>query len=386
MTPVQPTTMEGLSQRLSAKMAPLVSDIRRRHQPLYLRFKNHYDGHFDTAEGHAIEQKSRHFAAFFLWFMAITTTYTSLKYTVPHYIGEVWGFDSWIVYWMKVVIVYGAVQIGANWTCVRCYTSYHEETEDRPELIKTLWDEHPMVENAGEGNNNKKHDDIMGDNNPDGGSTNGRDGQRKRGWGYCAVCQLDRPPRAHHCKVCRKCTLKRDHHCFIVGACIGYYNQRYFVVFCFYLMMYSGICLFLAHTYFRDFFYPTAEYSDFILPVAAFKWLISGTIPLKTLLLLIQVYTFVWTGPMCTSFFVLQLLAIAVGRTMHEFNKGSALKVTSGFNENFRQVFGAFWPVNFIFPAVILFRQQSDGTSWPKVIKLAEKKKSALTEVKTRAQ
>lgn len=33
---------------------------------------------------------------------------------------------------------------------------------------------------------------------------------RKR---YCKLCQVWKPPRAHHCKICGKCILKLDHHC-----------------------------------------------------------------------------------------------------------------------------------------------------------------------------
>ena len=30
----------------------------------------------------------------------------------------------------------------ANWTCVKCYNSVIEKTEDCPNIHKTLWDEH----------------------------------------------------------------------------------------------------------------------------------------------------------------------------------------------------------------------------------------------------
>ena len=36
-------------------------------------------------------------------------------------------------------------------------------------------------------------------------------------------------------------------------------------------------------------------------------------------------------------------------------------------SERFRSVFGDFWVFNFILPAVIVFRQREDGTSWPKL-------------------
>ena len=30
----------------------------------------------------------------------------------------------------------------ANWTCIKCYNSVIEKTEDRPNVHKTLWDQH----------------------------------------------------------------------------------------------------------------------------------------------------------------------------------------------------------------------------------------------------
>ena len=36
-------------------------------------------------------------------------------------------------------------------------------------------------------------------------------------------------------------------------------------------------------------------------------------------------------------------------------------------SERFRSVFGDFWVFNLILPAVLVFRQREDGTSWPKL-------------------
>ncbi|XP_037774805.1 probable palmitoyltransferase ZDHHC24 [Penaeus monodon] len=35
----------------------------------------------------------------------------------------------------------------------------------------------------------------------------------KPGWRYCAICQVNYPPRSYHCHICDECILKRDHHC-----------------------------------------------------------------------------------------------------------------------------------------------------------------------------
>jgi len=64
----------------------------------------------------------------------------------------------------------------------------------------------------------------------------------------CPVCLLMTPPRSHHCKICNCCVLKRDHHCFFTASCVGFNNQRYFVVFMFYMSVSCAAgTLLLAH-------------------------------------------------------------------------------------------------------------------------------------------
>ncbi|XP_033757331.1 palmitoyltransferase ZDHHC16B-like [Pecten maximus] len=48
----------------------------------------------------------------------------------------------------------------------------------------------------------------------------------------CHKCFSKKPARTHHCKKCGKCILKMDHHCPWLNTCVGFYNQRYFFLFC----------------------------------------------------------------------------------------------------------------------------------------------------------
>lgn len=53
----------------------------------------------------------------------------------------------------------------------------------------------------------------------------------------CKECDAIKPIRTHHCSVCNKCVFLMDHHCPWINNCVGMENQRYFLLFVFYLMM-----------------------------------------------------------------------------------------------------------------------------------------------------
>ena len=65
----------------------------------------------------------------------------------------------------------------------------------------------------------------------------------------CQKCKSIKPERAHHCSVCGRCVMKMDHHCPWVNNCVGEKNQKFFVLFCFYIMSMSGYALFMAGMY-----------------------------------------------------------------------------------------------------------------------------------------
>eukprot|EP00826_Nyctotherus_ovalis_P057313 TRINITY_DN7830_c0_g1_i2.p4 TRINITY_DN7830_c0_g1~~TRINITY_DN7830_c0_g1_i2.p4 ORF type:complete len:103 (-),score=23.01 TRINITY_DN7830_c0_g1_i2:255-563(-) len=56
---------------------------------------------------------------------------------------------------------------------------------------------------------------------------------------YCVICKKPKPPRAQHCKKCRRCILRCDHHCMWVGNCIGFHNEKYYVL----LLLYTSVLL-----------------------------------------------------------------------------------------------------------------------------------------------
>ena len=55
---------------------------------------------------------------------------------------------------------------------------------------------------------------------------------------FCQKCNFTKPDRSHHCSICAECVLKMDHHCPWLSTCIGFHNQKFFILFLLYADMF----------------------------------------------------------------------------------------------------------------------------------------------------
>jgi len=65
----------------------------------------------------------------------------------------------------------------------------------------------------------------------------------------CKRCFVVRPPQAHHCSKCQSCIMKMDHHCPWINNCVGIFNQKYFILFCYYCLIGCSHATYLTSYY-----------------------------------------------------------------------------------------------------------------------------------------
>ena len=61
----------------------------------------------------------------------------------------------------------------------------------------------------------------------------------------CKKCNSIKPPHSHHCSICKRCIARMDHHCPWVNNCVGFYTQKHFILFLYYVFVGSGHALYI---------------------------------------------------------------------------------------------------------------------------------------------
>lgn len=189
----------------------------------------------------------------------------------------------------------------------------------------------------------------------------------------CYSCAMLCPPRSKHCNLCNQCILKRDHHCFFGGCCVGFYNQRYFIVFCFYGTLGALYSCYVTLMYLSSHYANliSFQFYQFLLPCVAWNWL-TGQTHLKIAAMVIFSYFCFMTFLACLYYFTVQCILLCTGQTLHEFLKSNHYYRCS-LKRNLASVFGPFWYLNFLVPMPFL-KSVDNGIDW-KALTFGEKDK-----------
>lgn len=185
-------------------------------------------------------------------------------------------------------------------------------------------------------------------------------------WSLCAVCECMRPPRAWHCDMCDICVLKRDHHCTFLATCVGYHNQRYFMLFVFHIFL-SMIYAFYYNVQFLSGFITWNHglvIFKFVFPLASFAFDFGP----ETLYVFLVVINFI-VGAFTGYLFFYHLDNVIKGITTPEAKHTSNdLIYNQGWKLNLIEVFGSRWYLTWLYP-FISSPLPGNGIKWVKTSK-----------------
>jgi len=175
--------------------------------------------------------------------------------------------------------------------------------------------------------------------------------------------QVDVPPRAYHCSYCGKCMLKRVHHCFLTTSCIGFHNQKHFIIFLLYAQITLGYLMFHQLKYLNATLpVDSAGFILFIPPVTIHQ-LLMGYITFGQAFMVTHVLIAVPLILTTVFFFLWHLLLAVEGATNYEA-KVRKFPYKASTNENLKSIFGSvlYIPLLLIFPFKL--EQVGDGIQW----------------------
>ena len=71
----------------------------------------------------------------------------------------------------------------------------------------------------------------------------------------CNSCFVLRPKYSHHCSDCHYCVLERDNHCPWMNNCVGLFNRKFFILFCFYsiISVAYAFCIYFYYVVIKNF-------------------------------------------------------------------------------------------------------------------------------------
>ncbi|KRX44769.1 Palmitoyltransferase PFA3 [Trichinella murrelli] len=172
---------------------------------------------------------------------------------------------------------------------------------------------------------------------------------------YCSHCRAQVPKLCYHCPLCNYCVFKKDHHCFFLGGCVGFGNQRYFVVFLFWSIVGSVLAVYFTFRFLTETFHPFFPFGwiDYLLPVVIVKTVAYGQYSAFDMTCLICFYVAISSLCASVSFFIAQWLFVLTGRSMLGYFQMTDVffgKEHPTIRQRIEVVFGPYWLLNFIIP------------------------------------
>ncbi|KFD46231.1 DHHC zinc finger domain protein [Trichuris suis] len=182
---------------------------------------------------------------------------------------------------------------------------------------------------------------------------------------FCSACQATVPKLCHHCPLCNYCVFKRDHHCFFMGGCVGFGNQRHFIVFLFWALIGAAYALYMTTSFFNTFQWPLLPFGwfDCLLPVYLTKRLLLwdwNMVQFGFVMLLSLAFS---STIVAAIFFFVQWFFVLTGRSMIGYFQMADLflgKDNPTLGQRIALVFGRHWWLNFLLPLPYLNRLDKD--------------------------
>ncbi|XP_053373010.1 palmitoyltransferase ZDHHC20-like isoform X2 [Mercenaria mercenaria] len=292
---------------------------------------------------------------FIMVFQSTTELYAFMHYIIPYVFQD---YSPWTRYYMNVLIWFIVINMLANWFCVMLYNAAYPKTKDNPFLQVEPQDGNLPDQFAA------RIQQASSQNGINGHCVYDMTAKEALPWNFCEKCSMHVPFRAHHCDVCKACILKRDHHCYMMGNCIGFNNQRYWIILTFYVSLNCIFCGFFVLKYVRNIIWPELNsWSDILFPLTIWRTMFGNITDIQCILIL-QLYVDAVFGFLAFLYFNSQMTISLAGKTLFELVKNVPIKNSNSFNRNMKSVFGDFWGLNFLFPMTLIFRQRDDGIHW----------------------
>ena len=158
--------------------------------------------------------------------------------------------------------------------------------------------------------------------------------------------------------------LKRDHHCFFTGSCIGFYNQKFYVMFCLWSTISTCFTSYMQFSYLHS---QLPIYSSdviaYIFPATFHRW-IMGYISFLQMLIILHLYINILSFIISVFAFLWQCLLIGHGYTSFEAWKNIQVFRGATVMENIKSVFGSVVNIPILFFVPYRFEQSGDGIQW----------------------